>query len=120
MGASHRSTTSSDAAVVPLPRPATGSALASGAARARLWLEEEGLVCLVLAVFVWRVATLLPAQVLSDTWLALTSGREIVHHGLPAHDALTVWGHGRDWIDQQWLAQLALYGIYAVGGLKLL
>src|SRR5439155_24847451 len=30
-----------------------------------------------------------------------------------------VWGHGRRWVDQQWLAQLGYYGIYAVGGLRL-
>src|SRR5262249_56251427 len=51
--------------------------------------------------------------------MALLSGREIVQHGLPTHDALTVWAHGRRWIDQQWLAQLGFYGLWRLGGVKL-
>src|SRR5205085_11991958 len=34
-------------------------------------------------------------------------------------DALTVWGHGQAWVDQQWLAQLGFYGLDVVGGLAL-
>ena len=47
------------------------------------------------------------------------SGRWIVQHGLPTHDALTVLSHGHRWIDQQWLAQLALYGLWRLAGVKL-
>src|SRR5260221_13742785 len=54
-----------------------------------------------------------------DGWFAFLSGHEIVIHGFPSHDTLTVWGHGRRWVDQQWLAQLGYYGIYALGGLRL-
>ena len=54
-----------------------------------------------------------------DGWYAFLGGDLIVHHGLPSHDTLTVWGHGRRWVDQQWLAQLAYYGLYALGGLRL-
>ncbi len=68
------------------------------------------------AALVWRLS----GQVNQDAWLALTGGREIVQHGLPHHDTLTIWGHGGAWIDQQWLAQLALYGVHAAGGLALL
>jgi hypothetical protein len=32
---------------------------------------------------------------------------------------LTVWAHGRRWVDQQWLAQLTLYGLQRLGGLRL-
>lgn len=117
---SRRSSASAETAMAAtLPAPA-GSALAANIARVRHSLEEEGLVCLVLALLVWRLASGLPEQIVSDGWLALVSGREIVQHGLPVHDALTVWGHGRDWIDQQWLAQLVFYALYAIGGLKLL
>ena len=79
-----------------------------------------------------RPAFLLPAMALAvallgllshemspDGWYALLGGDLIVHHGLPSHDWLTVWGHGRRWVDQQWLAQLAFYGLYAFGGLRL-
>jgi len=51
-----------------------------------------------------------------DTWVALVSGREIVHHGLPTVEHLTVLGQGNQWVDQQWLAQLALYGAERAGG----
>jgi hypothetical protein len=120
MAAQLRSPAPSEAAAVPLPPSAAGSAPGATATRVRLWLEEEGLVCLVLAVLVWRLGSNLPEQVLSDTWLGLLAGREVVQHGLPATDPFTVWAHGRDWVDQQWLAQLAFYGLYALGGLKLL
>jgi len=59
-------------------------------------------------------------QLVVDGWMALVSGRWIAQHGLPSHDALTVWTHGHRWIDQQWLAQLSLYGLWRLGGLKLL
>src|SRR5438445_4300970 len=51
--------------------------------------------------------------------MAIVSGRWIVQHGLPSHDALTVLAHGHRWIDQQWLAQLGLYGLWRLGGVKL-
>ncbi len=54
-----------------------------------------------------------------DGWLALVAGRSIAQHGLPSHDSLTVMAHGRRWTDQQWLAQLGLYGIWRAGGIKL-
>jgi hypothetical protein len=54
-----------------------------------------------------------------DSWLALLAGREIYHSGIPHHDTLTVLTHGRTWVDQQWLAQLVMYGLFRVGGLGL-
>jgi hypothetical protein len=57
------------------------------------------------------------SPVVPDTWLALVGGREVVRHGLPAHDVLSTIAHGRDWIDQAWLAQVAFYGAYLLGGL---
>ncbi len=54
-----------------------------------------------------------------DGWMALVSGRWIVQHGLPSHDTLTLWTHGDRWTDQQWLAQLTLYGLWRLGGVKL-
>src|SRR5436305_2642271 len=51
--------------------------------------------------------------------MAIVSGRWILQHGLPTRDALTVFAHGHRWIDEQWLAQLALYGLWRLGGVKL-
>jgi hypothetical protein len=54
-----------------------------------------------------------------DTWVALVSGREIAQHGLPRVEHLTVIAQGHRWVDQQWLAQLGLYGVERVGGVGL-
>jgi hypothetical protein len=54
-----------------------------------------------------------------DTWVGLVSGREIVQHGLPGVEHLTVLGQGNQWVDQQWLAQIALYAAERAGGVGL-
>jgi hypothetical protein len=82
-------------------------------------VERESLWLFVLAAFALLLAVRLPVLVAPDTWLALVGGREIVEHGIPHHDALTVWTAGTTWVDQQWLAQLAIYGTVALGGLRL-
>jgi hypothetical protein len=72
------------------------------------------------AVALWcGLLWFLPSSMSPDGWYAFLGGDVIVHHGLPSHDTLTVWGHGRRWVDQQWLAQLVYYGLYALGGLRL-
>jgi hypothetical protein len=82
-------------------------------------LEENGLLIIVLGAFAIVLVVAMHKELVVDGWMALVSGRWIVQHGLPSHDALTVWSHGRRWIDQQWLAQLALYGLWRLGGVKL-
>jgi hypothetical protein len=83
-------------------------------------LAREPFVVLVLAVDA-VILTLRPSiHVRSDTWLAIVSGRVVWHSGLPHHDTLTVWAYGRQWVDQQWLGQLAFYGLHVLGGLRLL
>src|SRR4051812_39449682 len=83
------------------------------------FLEENGTLVMVVGAFAIVLLARLPNGLAADGWMALVSGREIVRHGLPTHDALTVWAHGRRWVDQQWLAQLLLYGLWRLGGLKL-
>jgi hypothetical protein len=82
-------------------------------------LEENGTLVVVLAMLAVLLLAKLRHSLAADGWMALLSGREIVQHGLPSHDAITVWAHGRRWVDQQWLAQLFLYGLERVGGLRL-
>ena len=82
-------------------------------------LEENGLLVVVLGAFAVVFVLSLHRQLVVDGWMAIVSGRWIVQHGLPTHDALTVWARGHRWIDQQWLAQLALYGLWRLGGVKL-
>jgi hypothetical protein len=88
-------------------------------ARAWAWSLDHALLFPIAALFLATTAAALPRELLSDSWYAILGGREIVRHGLPGHDALAVWSHGKEWIDQQWLGQLALYGLYAAGGVKL-
>src|SRR4051812_9182521 len=81
----------------------------------RLGALDLGLVAPAVALWV-SLLVFLPSEMSPDGWYAFLGGDLIVHHGLPSHDTLTVWGHGRRWVDQQWLAQLAYYGLYALRG----
>ena len=81
--------------------------------------KPVGLGILAVAVALWcGLLAFLPSSLGPEGWYAFLGGDVIVHHGLPSHDTLTVWGSGRRWVDQQWLAQLILYGCYALGGLR--
>jgi hypothetical protein len=93
--------------------------LRTGAQRLWAWALANALLFPIVALFLSTSVTSLPRELLSDSWYALMGGHEIVRHGLPGHDTLAIWSHGREWVDQQWLGQLVLYGLYAVGGVKL-
>jgi hypothetical protein len=93
-------------------QPAVRSRLAAG-------LEENGLMVVVLGAFAIVLFVALRKDLVVDGWMALVSGRWIAQHGLPSHDTLAVWTHGRRWTDQQWLAQLGFYGLWRIGGIKL-
>jgi len=82
-------------------------------------LEENGTVVVVVAAFAAVLITHLRTALAPDGWMALLSGRVVAQHGLPSHDTLTIWAHGRSWVDQQWLAQFVLYELERVGGLRL-
>jgi hypothetical protein len=91
--------------------------------RATLLIETPGAGVVVsgavIAFWLAIVVAALPQELVQDGWLALASGREIVQHGLPHTDVLTAWTAGRQWIDQQWLGQLFLYGLWTAGGIRL-
>lgn len=72
------------------------------------------------ALLATRMLTQLPATFNVDSWLGLVTGRAVWESGIPHQDTLTLLAHGSTWIDQQWLSQLAMYGLYALGGLALL
>ncbi|MDX6503017.1 MAG: hypothetical protein QOE29_142 [Gaiellaceae bacterium] len=106
------------------PAPMTLPRLRSAEARLGLerlvaWLQVHALLLCATAAYLVLSAWFIPHAVQSDTWLALVAGREVAQHGIPAHDALTIWGHGHGWIDQQWLAQLGFYRLFALGGFPL-
>jgi hypothetical protein len=53
----------------------------------------------------------------SDAYMALVAGRLVAQHGLPHADTLAVVTAGTPWVDQQWLGQLAIYGVWCLGGM---
>jgi hypothetical protein len=102
-----------------LSRTPSAAAAPSAATRLSSWLDREGLLVLVVAGFAGVTAALAKVLVATDTWYALVSGRLIAKRGLPFHNHLTLWAHGVRWVDQQWLAQLGLYGLDRAGGIRL-
>ena len=109
----------------PDTRPAARTADVNGRREAsgrRLpdWLEARALfITTVAAVIVLSVAGI-PSHLAQDGYLALVAGRIIAAHGIPHHDYLTVMAYGVRWTDQQWLAQLTMFGLQQLGGLQLL
>jgi hypothetical protein len=87
--------------------------------RWRSWFSREGLLVLLASGYGAVLLALAGRLVSTDSWYALVGGRVIAQHGLPSHNTLTLWAHGARWIDQQWLAQLTIYGLDRVGGLRL-
>jgi len=87
-------------------------------ARAAGLLEREGLVVVVLSLCLLLLVVEMSRLLVPDSWLALVDGRLIAAHGLPHHDTLTHWTLGRPWVDQQWGAQLVLYELARLGGLR--
>src|SRR5262245_36558035 len=89
--------------------------------RVRRIAEEEHILVVLLAGFgLIFLLVFPPALIVNDSWLNLVTGREVLHHGLPSHDTLTVYGSGATWTDQQWLAEVLIYGVYSLGGFALL
>jgi hypothetical protein len=91
----------------------------TGLARVGSVLDEAGTVIVVVAAFAAVLVTHLRTALAADGWMALISGKLVAQHGLPSHDTLTIWAHGRTWVDQQWLGQLGLYWLDRLGGLPL-
>ena len=52
----------------------------------------------------------------SDTWYTLLGGRVVSRSWIPHGDSLTILGRGHEWVDQQWLGHLMLYGSWSSGG----
>jgi hypothetical protein len=59
-----------------------------------------------------------PSLVVGDTWLTLMAGREVVEHGLPSTETITILGQGATWTDQQWLAQVVFYAAHGLAGMR--
>ncbi len=75
-------------------------------------------ILLVSLVGIVLLSVFAPSIVVGDTWLTLMAGREVVDHGLPDTEHLTVLGDGRTWTDQQWLAQVLFYAAHGLAGMR--
>src|SRR5437763_15747209 len=107
------------ATAVDFGRAASGSGVLRRSVQALPRGSDALLLAAVLALATGLLAYLAGAFSV-DSWLALTAGRDIWQGGIPHHETLTAVGNGAPWIDQQWLAQLASYFLYRLGGLGFL
>ena len=83
--------------------------------------EEEYILVVLLAGFGLIFLLIFPPAIfVNDSWLNLMAGREVIENGLPSSDELTLYGLGNTWTDQQWLAQIFIYGVFSLGGYALL
>ena len=70
------------------------------------------------ALFAGAFAVGLAPTADGDLWWHLAAGRQIARTGsLLWTDPFTVSAAGRPWFDVHWLFQVALYGVYCIGGL---
>ena len=72
--------------IAPAPAVRSGGARAAvGAALARRfgWALNEAVLFPIVALFVVGLLGNIPGELLSDSWLVVLGGREIVAHGLP-------------------------------------
>jgi hypothetical protein len=108
------------ASVAPLkPSAADSSSHRRRPGSVTAFLADHSIVLLTCVGFTMLLVDLLPHVMSTDGWLALLDGRSIVRHGLPHANTMTLVAHGHSWVDQQWLGQLGLYGLYVLGGIKL-
>jgi hypothetical protein len=84
------------------------------------WLDVHALFVALVSVAIVLCLAGAGAHLIQDGYLGLVDGRLIALHGIPHHSDLTVMAQGVRWVDQQWLAQLAFYGLQHAGGYALL
>ncbi len=82
-------------------------------------LARNAFPIVLVALVAGTLSALSPSLIVADSWMTLVAGREVVQHGIPHHDHLTVWSLGARWTDQQWLAQVAWYALDRLFGLRL-
>jgi hypothetical protein len=70
---------------------------------------------ILLALIVVLLIALGAGVIFPDTWFGLAGGREILQHGFSTTNTWTRYG-SREWVDQQWGAHLAFYGVWEAAG----
>jgi hypothetical protein len=82
-------------------------------------LATESIVVATGAACVFFWAVILTGLLGNDSWMTLVGGREVVTHGIPHHNTLTLMTQGKRVVDQQWLAQVGFWEIFRLGGIRL-
>jgi hypothetical protein len=78
-------------------------------------LDTRRLLIAVLFMGIFTMAVRVPTD--TDTWWHLRSGEYILRtHSIPRRDVFSHTMAGKPWIDHGWLAQIALYLLYAALG----
>jgi hypothetical protein len=91
--------------------------LARSGGRWPAWARNGGATWLVaVASLVFFATAQYYQRLYVDTYFDLYAGRYVAEHGIPARNVVTALAHGQPWIDQQWLAQLAFYRVWQLGG----
>lgn len=88
--------------------------------RLAAWIEARAMFIICVAAVIVISMQGIPSHFSQDGWLALIAGRQIAAHGIPQHDYFTHMAYGVRWVDQQWLAQLAMYELERLGGMQML
>jgi MFS family permease len=88
--------------------------------RLAAWTEAKAMFIVCVAAVIVISLQGIPSHFSQDGWLGLIAGRQIAAHGIPQHDYFTHMAYGVRWVDQQWLAQLAMYELERLGGMQLL
>jgi hypothetical protein len=77
-------------------------------------LYTVAFLAIIGAVFIIALAP----RIDTDYWWHLKVGQYIAnHHVVPSHDFMSFTMVGHSWTDHEWLAELALFGLYRLGGL---
>jgi hypothetical protein len=84
----------------------------------RLLEQSPFPILLLCATGVLLLLAFAPSLLVGDSWLTLMAGREVVKHGLPDTETITLLGQGATWTDQQWLAQVLFYAAHELAGIR--
>jgi hypothetical protein len=81
--------------------------------------SADDLIASLLFLVIVVLACFIPAQ--NDTWWNLAAGREMwERHAFAGSETFSWTARGNDWPNHEWLAQVAFYGAWRLGGLPLL
>jgi hypothetical protein len=81
-----------------------------------VWLRAASGGVLFLAVLAWAIS----GQADPDLWWHVRLGQEILATGIPSLDTYSFTFTGRELIDHEWLVEIGMAALYALGGVEAL